>query len=62
MKSLCNNCGKAEKQMFEAKIVIKYSSLGTGCDLCLQRVSYKSAKKIFRRDKAQKPKFIFEDR
>ena len=45
MKSRSNNCNKAEKQMFEAKTVIKYSSLETGFDLCLQRLSYKSTEK-----------------
>ena len=37
MKSRRNNSNKAEKQMFEAKIVINYNSLETGCDVCLQR-------------------------
>ena len=32
-----NSSNKAEKQMFEAKFVTNYSSLETGCDLCLQR-------------------------
>ena len=48
--------------MFETKTVINYSSLETLCDLCLQRLSYKSTEKLFKKDKAQKPKIIFENR
>ena len=44
-----NNSNQAEKQMFGAKTVINYSSLETGCDLCLQRLL---------KFKAQKPKII----
>ena len=62
MKSRISNSIKAEKQMFEAKTVINYSSLETGCDLCLQRLSFKSTENLFRKDKAQKPKIIFENR
>ena len=47
MKSRSNNCNKAEKQIFESKSVIKHSSLETVCDLCLQRLSYKSTEKLF---------------
>ena len=36
MKSRSNNSIKAVKQSREAKTVINYSSLETGCDLCLQ--------------------------
>ena len=45
--------------MFEAKIVINYSSLETGCDLCLQRLRYKSAEKLFKKDEAQKKTNLF---
>ena len=47
--------------MFEAKTIIKYSSLETGCDLCLQRLSYKSIENYLKKYKAQKPKFILEN-
>ena len=60
MKSLCNNCDKAEKQLFEAKTVINYSSLGTGCDLCLQRVSYKSAKNYLKMTKLKNPNLFLK--
>ena len=33
-----------------------------GCDLCLQRLSYESTEKIFKKDEAQTPKFIFENK
>ena len=46
MKSHSNNSNKAEKQTFENKTVINYSSRETGCDLCLQRQSYKSPEKL----------------
>ena len=62
MKSRSNNSNKAEKKMFEAKTVINYISLETGCDLCLQRLSYNLTGKIFKKNKAQKPKIIFENR
>ena len=63
MKSRRNGCNKAEKQMFEAKNVKKsiYSSLETGCDLCLQRLSYKSTEKQLESE-AKKPKYIFENK
>ena len=62
MKSRSNNSYRAEKQMFEAKIVLNHSSLETGCCLRLRRLSYKSTEKLFIKDKAQKPKIIFENR
>ena len=55
MKSRSNHSTKAEKQIFEAETVINYSSLKTSCDLCLQRLSYKSIEKLFEKYKAQKP-------
>ena len=58
MKSRSNSCNKAEKQKFEATTVINYSSLETGCALCLQRLSSKSIEKLFLKDKAQKPNFF----
>ena len=51
----CNNSNKAEQLMFEAKSVTDYSSLERGCDQRLQRLSYKSTEKLFKKDKAQKP-------
>ena len=48
MKSRNNNINKAQKQMFEVKSVISYSLLETGCDLCLQRLSYKPIEKILK--------------
>ena len=63
MKSRSNSSNKAEKQVCEVKTVIKikYSSLKTGCDLCLERLSYKTTKKLFKKtDKAQKPKYVFK--
>ena len=63
MNSRSNSCKKkAKKDTFEAKKIIYYSSLETGCDLCLQRMSYKSAKKLFKKDEAQKLKFTFGNR
>ena len=62
MESRSNNSNKAEKQMFEAKTVINYSSHEKGCDLCLQRLSYKSTEKLLKKDKAQKPEIIFGNR
>ena len=62
MKSRSNHSNKAEKPMFEAETVINYSSLKTGCDLCLQRLSYKSIEKLFEKYKTQKPKIILENR
>ena len=62
MKSCGYNSNKAEKQMFEAKTVKRCSSLETGCDLCLQRLSYKSIEKLFKKYKAQKTKIISENR
>ena len=61
MKSRSNRSNRAGKQMFEAKTVKKYSSLETGCNLCLQRLSNKSTEELFKKDEAQKPKFIFEN-
>ena len=57
LKSRSNSCSKAEKQKFEAKTVIKYSSLETVCDLCLQRLSYKSTEKLnfFEKTKIENP-------
>ena len=46
MKSRSNNSNKTEKQMFEAKTVIIYNSLETGCDLCLQRRATNRSKTI----------------
>ena len=57
-----NDSNKAKQLMFEAKTVIDYRSLETGCDLCLQRLSYKSTEKLFQKDKAQKPNIVFENR
>ena len=62
MKSRRNNSNKAEKQMFKAAIIIHYSSLETGCDLSLRKLSYTSTKKLLKKYKAQKPKIIFENR
>ena len=61
MKSGSISGHRAGKQMFETKIFKNFSSLETGCELCLQRLSYKSTEKLFEEDKAQKPKFIFEN-
>ena len=34
-----------------------------GCDLCLQKMSYKSTKKLFKKnDDAQKPKCVLENK
>ena len=47
--------------MSKAKTVmeINYSSLETGRELCLQRLSYKMTEKLFKKDEAQKPiKFL----
>ena len=56
MRTRSNSSDKAEKQKFEAKTVIIYSSLETGSDLCLQGLSYKkqSTKKLFKKDEAKK--------
>ena len=62
MKSRSNNSNKAENQMFEAKTVINYRSLETGCDLRLQKLSYKSIERLFIKYKAQKHKIILENR
>ena len=59
IKSRSNSSNKAEKQMFEAKTVINYSSLKTSCDLCLQRLSYKSTEKVLKKTKLKNPNFIF---
>ena len=61
MKSRSNNSNKAENPMFEAKTVMNYSSMETGCELCLQRLRYKSTEKLFKKTKAQKPKIVFEN-
>ena len=58
MKFRSKKIDKAEKQMLEAKTVINYSSLETGCDLCLQRLSCKSIEKLFKKYKAQNPKLF----
>ena len=62
MKSRSNSINNAEKQLFESETVIKYSLLEMVCDLCLQRLSYKSTEKLFKKNKAQKPKIIIENR
>ena len=58
MKFRSNNIEKAEKQMLEAKTILNYSSLETGCDLCLQRLSCKSIEKLLKKYKAQNPKLF----
>ena len=50
MKSCINSSNKAENQMFETNIVTNCSPLETGCDMCLLRLSYKSAEKLFKED------------
>ena len=60
MKSPSNNSNKAEMQIFETKSVIIYSSLETGCDLCLRRLSNKSTEKLIKKDEAQKPKLFLK--
>ena len=48
--------------MSKTKAVMKInnSSLETGCDVCLQRLSYKSTKKINKNEEAQKPNYVFQ--
>ena len=36
---------------------LNYSSLQTGCDMCLQRLNY-NLTNLLKNDKAQKPKFV----
>ena len=57
MKSRSN---KAEKKMSEAKTVINYRSLETGCDLCLQRLSYKSSENYLKKTKLKDPKLFLK--
>ena len=47
MKSRSKSSKKAEEQKFGAKTFtgVNYSSLQTGCDLCLHRVNYNLTKK-----------------
>ena len=61
MRSGSSSSNKARKQINDAKTVIIISSMETGCYLCLQRLSYKSTEKLFKKDLAQKPKFIFKN-
>ena len=61
MRSCSNRSNKTRKQTIEAKTGISYSSLETGCDLCLQRLSYKSSEKLIKKDEAQTPKSIFKN-
>ena len=62
MKFRSSNSNKVEKQMFESKTVLNYSSLETVCYLYLQRLSYKSIEKLLKKYKAQKPKIILTNR
>ena len=61
MKSRSNNSNKAEQKKFEAETVMNHSSLEMGLDMCLQRLSYKSTEKLFKKNNAQKPKIILEN-
>ena len=62
--SRSNNSNKTKKQIFEAKVFksFSYCSLETGCDLCPQRLIYKSNEKLNKKDEDQKLKFIFENK
>ena len=51
MNSCSNSSNKAEKQIFEVETVLKYCSLETGCDLCLQQLSCKSTENLFKKMK-----------
>ena len=57
MKSRSNSSKNAEKQMYEAKLVIRiyYNSLKKGCDLCLQRLSYQPTKKLVKKTELKNP-------
>ena len=59
MKSRSNNSNKTEKKMFDAKTVINNSSLETGCDLCLQRLSHKSTEKLNKKTQSSKTQNYF---
>ena len=61
MKSRSNNSNKAKKQLSEANTVINYSSLEKGCDLCVQRLSYKSIENYIKKFKAQNHKISFKN-
>ena len=58
MGSCSKSSNKAGKQIIEIKTVINYSSLETGCKLCLQRLSYKSTQKVYKKDKTQKQRCL----
>ena len=62
MTSGSNSNNKAEKKCLELKPLYKlnYSSLGTGCDPCLQRLSYKSTEKLFKKVTKLKNPNVFE--
>ena len=63
LKSRSNSCNKAENKCLKLKLFygLRYSSLETVCDLCLKTLTYKSTEELFKKDEAQKPKFIFEN-
>ena len=58
MRSRRNASNKGRKKINEAKTVISYSSLATGCDPCLQRLSYKSIENLFEKTKHKNPKLF----
>ena len=64
MKSLRNSSNQAAKKILKLKPLnrLNYSSLETGCDLCLQSLRYKLTEKVFKEDEAQQTKFNFESK
>ena len=54
-----NSSNKAKKQIFEAKfvIILNCSSLETVCDLCVQRLSYKSTEIYLKKRRSSKTRF-----
>ena len=64
MKSRHNSINKAEKQMIDAKTVVKIKSQLTGNGLCpvFTETELQIARKLFKKDEAQKSEFIFENK
>ena len=59
MKSRINISNKGKRQKFEAKTVIKNSSLKTRCVLCLQRLSFKQTEVYLKMTKLKNPNLIY---
>ena len=60
MRFHSNSSNKDGKQIVEAKVFIIFSSLETGCDLCLQRLSNKSTEKLLKKTKLKNPNLFWK--